>query len=407
MPFIVSALIFVGAFGLIALIAAWSKKVRQAWEQAAERLGLRYERGSLFKSGSLRGQVDGFSVVVDTFTRGSGQHSSTYTRYRVRYPSLELGLELSRQGALSGVAKFFGAQDIDVGQASFDRNVTVKGRRPAEVRDFLTPERRVRVQRALSADSSCKIDDTQIQCVRSGTESQTERIVSTVRKLTRLAHALARNEASSLEQTLAAQSEGQLELALQLAQTDSRASGEAPGDADLDLRVVEGELLYTAGRYEDAAQVLEEVEAELPDDQEVKELLQQSRVAGRSTPPPLPAPEPTPEPERAPEPSPAAAPSEPASTLLSPTPLGPTPTEVAEIFATASELSADERDAYLARACDGNAPLRAQVRGAARGRRGVGGVLHRTGGPRRRQRRPATRHRRGPAHRPLPPARAD
>ena len=88
---------------VIPLVLHHNKKVNESWAIAARRLKLKCESGSMFSSRSIRGRTQGYSVIVDTFSRRRGNNSTTYTRYRVGFSrSLGLGLHLQRQGAFSG-----------------------------------------------------------------------------------------------------------------------------------------------------------------------------------------------------------------------------------------------------------------------------------------------------------------
>lgn len=90
----------------------------------------------------MSGRYKGYTVEVYTFTKGSGKNSSTWTRFHVNFrKSLGLGLQLKRQGFFSGIAKVFGAQDIEIGDAGFDKAIVVKGARPERVREFMTQAR--------------------------------------------------------------------------------------------------------------------------------------------------------------------------------------------------------------------------------------------------------------------------
>jgi len=235
-----------------------SKKADTAWRAAAGQLGLRYSSGDLFKSRTLVGRVDGLPVKIDTFRRSSGKNSTRYTRYRVDYPPLGLGLNLSREGVFSPVAEFFGAQDIEVGDAKFDPKVTVKGRDPQAIRQFLTPSRRLRVTNLLGRHDA-QIGDSGIQIVERGLVSDSRRLVAVTQQVVLTARELTTEaaEPSTLDRVFQAGHAGHLEDALTLAR-------ERPAE-DLDLAEVEASLLVTSGRTEEAAAVLEGIEPVAPD----------------------------------------------------------------------------------------------------------------------------------------------
>ena len=176
---------------VIALAMRNTRKVDQAWNRAAARLGLRFSPSSLFRSRSLAGRRGGYTVGVGTVSRGSGNTSKRFTRYRVGYPTLGLGLRIQRQGPLAGVAKAFGAQDIEVRNDSFDARALVKGGDPDRVRAFLTPVRAARIELTLGRYSHCSLTDSSITAERRGTESDAGKLVATIRDLCEVADVLA------------------------------------------------------------------------------------------------------------------------------------------------------------------------------------------------------------------------
>lgn len=168
-----------------------SKQVNSAWSQAARSLRLLHDPGGFLAGHRITGTIDGHRVMVDTHTRGSGKSSRTYTRYRVSYPrSLELGMNLSKQGFFSGIAKALGAQDIRVGDPGFDALVVVKGANSAEVLRFLTPNRRSRIRDAMARFEELEIDDFGIQTESAGRESHAHVLIRRVRHLVELAQSL-------------------------------------------------------------------------------------------------------------------------------------------------------------------------------------------------------------------------
>jgi hypothetical protein len=184
----------------IAVITWWAfrasrkhrQRVREAWAAAASRLNLEFDPGSLTRRKSLNGYIDGNRVEVETFTRNSGSKSShAVTRYRVHYPKqLASGLQIKPRGLLSDAAAFFGAQNIQTGDAGFDSRVVVKGDYANRVAGFLTPERRREVIRLLDGFKGVKIDHQNIEWSKSGVAKDPAEIVEIVRQLSSAAATL-------------------------------------------------------------------------------------------------------------------------------------------------------------------------------------------------------------------------
>jgi hypothetical protein len=311
--------VFIGlmvAAVVFSVARAQAKRANVAWRNAARMLGLPYQPGGMLSPRRIEGSLPGGYVIVNTFTRRSGKHSRTYTRYRVRYHQpLGLGLKLTKEGFFSGVGKFFGSQDIETGDPLFDSEVVVKGVSGRHVREFLTPARQMRIRRALNAFSGLVIDDDQICWESRSVPRESRHIVNNIRRLTELARSLSghREADGALDRAVSAQREGRLEDALE-AVRDIPVTDEVE---PLEARLLEGEILHLAGRDEEASRVFEKAREEAPEDAEIREWA--DHTAGRHSrgggplPPPLPI-------EKSPDPPPlpseeirTAAPEEPPS----------------------------------------------------------------------------------------------
>ncbi len=270
-------LLIVGGVAVAIWVAVQhQKKVERAWTSAAQRLGLSYEPPRLFSRPSMSGEVHGCRVRVEVYRRSSGKHSENFTRYRAYYPEpLRLGLRLKREGMFSGVSKFFGSQDIEVGDPQFDGAVMVKGADPVAVTRFLTPSRRMRVMRLFEAYNGCEFRDEMIRWSRRGTETNADALVSTVRRLAQTARMLAGGQPAddALDAALVARREGRLEDALVLTR---RAAAAAP-EPNPESRMLEGDILYAGGQYENAAEAYAEAGRIEPADPEPAEWAQHSR----------------------------------------------------------------------------------------------------------------------------------
>ena len=95
---------------------ALRKTTHQAWQTAADDLGLAYQPADRSDDYLMEGTMAGFQVKVEsTFdTHRQGAETKQRTAFTVDFPeSLGLGLELTWQIPLiGGISKFFGAQDI-------------------------------------------------------------------------------------------------------------------------------------------------------------------------------------------------------------------------------------------------------------------------------------------------------
>ncbi len=127
----------IGAIFVIAIIfgARIGKQQRAQWFAAADSLGLECSGGGSFSVPSMSGTYRGHWVEIGKVVYGSGKHRQVYTRVSASLPSgAPGGLGVSSEGAFSAVGKFFGAQDIQVGDATIDKAFVIKGDRGEEDR---------------------------------------------------------------------------------------------------------------------------------------------------------------------------------------------------------------------------------------------------------------------------------
>ena len=286
-------LVFAAVAGVgIFAVRAQKQRVALAWSQAARQLGIGLEPGSMLSNPELTGELDSLGVKVDTYTRGSGNNSQTFTRYRVRYPSMGTQFELHRQSGLSAITKFFGSQDIEIGDPRFDDTFVVKSDNPDRVAAVITPTRRTTILQLAGAFPGVRISNTKIQWERRGVDKDPAHIVTVVRRLVGAAHIMSdrAGAGSALDDAIAARNEGDLSQSA----TKIRDAGRAFGEL-LEVRRLEAETMAEAGDPE-AAALFDSLAKDLPDDDEVKGW--QQRL---STPPPQRQVAPKTEAERAPE----------------------------------------------------------------------------------------------------------
>ena len=183
------------------LAIASHKKTIAAWRQAAEELGISFTGTQRLVKPSMEGRVAGFQVKVHAYTQSSGQSSTTYTDFRVSFPgSLDMGLKLSRELALvSGITKFFGAQDILSGDEVFDTTFVIKGTEPDDVIGFLTEDIRRQLIELQQAQKGMGIvvTDIDISVTQMGVARDGDAIITLVTSLTHMAFVLDGHLASS------------------------------------------------------------------------------------------------------------------------------------------------------------------------------------------------------------------
>jgi hypothetical protein len=176
--------IMIGIGIAVATAQANKRKISDAWNEAASQLRIRHNQGDLFTKRELYGKIKQCHVKVTIRNKSQGNHSAKYTLYDVAYPQpLPFGLSLKEQTAFSGLKKFLGGQDIEVGDPKFDDFVVVKSHDSTQAKRFLHPARRLYVRRILSMHSGAEITDSNVKWDSKGAEGNSGTLVSNVKRL--------------------------------------------------------------------------------------------------------------------------------------------------------------------------------------------------------------------------------
>lgn len=275
-PFLILAGIVMAIIGALRHRNAY----RVAWTAAAEELGLQIEQANFLTSPKIRGSVGAFGATVETAS--SGSNNNTYTRYRVTYPSLNMGLSLRSENPFTKITRFFGVQDVEVGDRRFDDTFQVQADSEELIRAFLTPGRREALIRLIASYGNVTITDDTIKYDKGKVETDGSTIVSTVRRLVSTAQVLTDDQqATPVADAIRARLRGDLGTA-----AEEVSAAVEPHPDDVDDRILEGETLYLAGRTDDAKAVFEDLAERLPNDPDVAGW---AAEVNRPTPPPRPS----------------------------------------------------------------------------------------------------------------------
>lgn len=126
--FIMFLVIAGGFVGLIVWGVQHAKKIRERWAAFAQQHGLQYSGGlSASSNPHIAGWYGRTHVTVNTVTRGSGKNRHTYTQFHGHINvAMPQGLNLTREGLFNKVSKFFGGQDVQLGDRQLDDAFIIK-----------------------------------------------------------------------------------------------------------------------------------------------------------------------------------------------------------------------------------------------------------------------------------------
>ena len=112
----------------------------EIWSQIANDIGGEFIDGGFWGFGKdvLVYKHGEWQLLLDTYTQGSGNSSTTYTRMRAPFVNKDgLYFKIYREGVFSSIGKFFGMQDIQISDPFFDEQFIIKGNSPEKIRRLL------------------------------------------------------------------------------------------------------------------------------------------------------------------------------------------------------------------------------------------------------------------------------
>ena len=181
---------------IIKVATKQKKKTLAAWKEAAKQLGLNADPKRTLITGSCTSAEGAkqFECKIWTFVVYRGESSSRYTKFQVMFDgSFDVGLKIRSEGSFNKFTKFFGAQDIQILDEEFDKAFMIKGDGTNEIRQVLTPERKMAILNASQALPKFEIDKEGANWTTGGTIRDTQKLVSTMRVLIELADAISQD----------------------------------------------------------------------------------------------------------------------------------------------------------------------------------------------------------------------
>lgn len=275
MGFLIAPLIIGAVLAVILTAKKRQQAIKSAWDLAGTKLGLESTGGG-WGMPTLQGTIGGLRVNVEVYSTG-GKNKTYYTRYSAHFPQKGTAIDLKRQTGLSRVTKFFGAQDVEIGDTVFDEAFMIKDDSAERAGIYLTLPRRTMLLKLFSLYTGAELSPDTLKIVMRGYEDGANNLVTHTRRLVSAARILAglnANEpvvAESLKERLG----GDMSSAAERLRTARDAID------DVDTQMLEAEMLTESGRLDEAQTILTELSDRLPVDEEVAGL---QRAIGRMKP---------------------------------------------------------------------------------------------------------------------------
>ncbi len=279
LPLIIAGIVLAAVAGMRRV-----KRIQMSWSAAARQLSLTHT-GTGWSTPQLNGSIGGLLIRVDVYSTG-GKNKTYYTRYRATFPNKGTAIRLKRQTGLSRVTKFFGAEDVEIGDVAFDDAFVVKAGSENQASQYLTLPRRTLLLKLYSLYRGVDLTPDYFEIVTRGYEDEARTLITTTRRLVSAGRVLAglTRDDERVERSLRSRAQGDMSAA-----AAELRRAEADPD-DVDSRLLEAEMLASSGRLAEAEPLLADLSEQLPADEEVAGL---QRALERME-PTSPAPDPSP-----------------------------------------------------------------------------------------------------------------
>jgi hypothetical protein len=110
----------------------------EIWRQLCAEIGAQYVEGGFWKGDRVQATHGPWTITLDTYTVSNGKTSTTYTRMRAPFADPEgFRFTVYRKGIFSEIGKWFGMQDIEIGDEAFDRDFILKTNQESKLLELL------------------------------------------------------------------------------------------------------------------------------------------------------------------------------------------------------------------------------------------------------------------------------
>ena len=114
----------------------------EIWSQIAADIGGEFIEGGFWGKDVLIFKHGEWQILLDTYTVSTGTTTITCTRMRAPFINKDgLYFKISREGFFSSIGKFFGMQDIEIGDTFFDKQFVIKGNNLEKIKLLLADDR--------------------------------------------------------------------------------------------------------------------------------------------------------------------------------------------------------------------------------------------------------------------------
>jgi hypothetical protein len=110
----------------------------EVWRQLSQEIGAEFVSGGVWRGNRVQAHDGPWTITLDTHTVSAGETPVTYTRLRAPYVNPEgFRFTIYRKGPFSGLGKFLGMQDVEIGDPRFDDAFIIQGNDDGKLKSLL------------------------------------------------------------------------------------------------------------------------------------------------------------------------------------------------------------------------------------------------------------------------------
>ncbi|MCC6510043.1 MAG: DUF3137 domain-containing protein [Pirellulaceae bacterium] len=116
--------------------------IREIWQKLCQEIGGDFVEGGAWQGDKVEVRHGQWTIVLDMFHVHTGKVPIPFTRFRAAYVNPDqFRFRVTRRGVLNSLGKLFGAQDVQIGYADFDRDFIIKGNSESKLKALFANER--------------------------------------------------------------------------------------------------------------------------------------------------------------------------------------------------------------------------------------------------------------------------
>jgi hypothetical protein len=117
---------------------AFGPSTQEIWRQLCAEIDAQYVEVGFWKGDKVQATHGPWTITLDTYAVSTGKSTIVYTRMRAPFVNPEgFRFTVYRKGIFSDIGKWFGMQDIEIGDQAFDEDFILKSDQESKLRELL------------------------------------------------------------------------------------------------------------------------------------------------------------------------------------------------------------------------------------------------------------------------------